>query len=93
MYVIGIYDINTEDSHGQKRLQKVFKIFKKYLIHIQKSVFEGEITKAKLEKLKIELKQIINKQKDSVIFFKSREQRWLSKELLGLTIDKTDNFI
>ena len=53
MYVILVYDIVT-DMQGKKILPKVFKICKKYLVHIQKSVFEGEISKANLTALKHE---------------------------------------
>ncbi|MEG2717526.1 MAG: CRISPR-associated endonuclease Cas2, partial [Eubacterium sp.] len=41
-YAFVFYDIN------EKRVGKVFKICKKYLIHYQKSVFRGEITPSKL---------------------------------------------
>lgn len=41
MYAILVYDIVTDDQ-GKKCLPKVFKICKKYLIHIQNSVFEGK---------------------------------------------------
>ena len=40
MYVILVYDISTE-GNGQKRWNRVFKLCKQNLIHIQKSVFEG----------------------------------------------------
>lgn len=42
MYVILVYDIKT-DENGQKVLNKTFKICKKYLSHIQNSVFEGDL--------------------------------------------------
>ncbi len=48
MYIIAMYDINTETKAGRKRLRKIFKLMKQYLIHIQNSVFEGELTKAKI---------------------------------------------
>ena len=41
MYVILVYDINLEEKEGQKVLRNVFKTCKKYLVHIQNSVFEG----------------------------------------------------
>lgn len=44
MYVILVYDIIC-DEKGKKILPKVFKICKKYLVHIQNSVFEGNISK------------------------------------------------
>lgn len=92
MYIVLVYDISFEDE-GQKVLNKVFKICKKYLSHVQNSVFEGEITKPQLMQLQNELKQYIRKDKDSIIVFKSREERWLEKELWGIQEDKTSNFL
>ncbi|MBS4537075.1 CRISPR-associated endonuclease Cas2 [Clostridium sp. D2Q-11] len=91
MYVVLMYDIMT-DEKGAKVHRNVFKISKRYLTHIQKSVFEGNLTELKLFKLKQELNQYIRKDKDSLIIFKSREERWLSKEFLGIEDDKTSNF-
>lgn len=94
MYVILVYDINLDEKEGQKVLRKVFKTCKKYLVHIQNSVFEGELLESQAIKLKTELDKNIRKDKDSVILFKSRNQRWLEKEFWGkIEDDKTDNFI
>ncbi|MFV0578602.1 MAG: CRISPR-associated endonuclease Cas2 [Fusobacterium ulcerans] len=91
MYVILVYDIKL-DEIGNSVLRNVYKICKKYLTHIQNSVFEGELTPALLKKLQIELKKWIRKDKDSLIIFKSRNQRWLEKEFWGMEDDKTSNF-
>ena len=94
MYVILVYDINLEEKEGQKVLRNVFKICKKYLVHIQNSVFEGELLESQAIKLKAELDRYIRESKDSVILFKSRNQRWMEKEFLGMIEDdKTDNFL
>ena len=94
MYVILVYDINLEDKEGQKVLRNVFKTCKKYLVHIQNSVFEGELLESQAIKLKAELDRYIRDDKDSVILFKSRSSRWLEKEFLGkIEDDKTDNFL
>ena len=87
MYVVLVYDI-SKNNNGQKRWSHVFKICKKYLSHIQNSVFEGEITKVQLTKLQQELKTYIDKQEDSVIIFKSRQEKWLNKEFWGREDDK-----
>ena len=92
MYVVLVYDISGEEN-GQKTLGKVFKICKKYLTHIQNSVFEGEITKAQIVKLNAELSKIIRKNLDSVIIFKSRNERWLDKEFWGKKDDALSNFL
>ena len=55
MYVVLVYDI-SQSENGQKRWSRVFKICKKYLSHIQNSVFEGEISKVQLVQLQQELK-------------------------------------
>ena len=94
MYVILVYDINLEEKAGQKILNKVFKTCKKYLIHIQNSVFEGELLDSQAIKLKAELDKYIRKEKDSVILFKSRNSKLLDKEFLGkIEDDKTSNFL
>ncbi|MGL4607569.1 MAG: CRISPR-associated endonuclease Cas2 [Eubacteriaceae bacterium] len=92
MYVILVYDISGNEG-GQRVLGKTFKICKKYLNHIQNSVFEGEITEVQIMKLKLELNEHIRKDKDSVILFKSRNEKWLKKEMWGTQEDKTDNFL
>lgn len=92
MYIILVYDIKSDDG-GQKVLSKTFKTCKRYLSHIQNSVFEGELSNSQLLKLEYELKGIIRQNKDSIIIFKSRSDRWLEKEMWGINDDKTSNFI
>ena len=92
MYIILIYDI-VSDEEGARISRNIFKICKKYLTNVQKSVFEGEITQVLLKKLYIELKKYIREDRDSVIIFKSRKEKWLDKEFWGLEDDKTSNFL
>lgn len=92
MYVILVYDIKSDDG-GAKALSKTFKICKKYLTHIQNSVFEGELSEAQLLKLKMELKPEIREDRDSIIVFKSRNEKWVPKEMWGVQDDKTSNFL
>ncbi|MEG2869291.1 MAG: CRISPR-associated endonuclease Cas2 [Terrisporobacter sp.] len=92
MYVILVYDIKSDEG-GQKILSKTFKICKRYLSHIQNSVFEGELSNSQLVKLEYEIKDIIRPSKDSIIIFKSRSDRWLEKDMWGIKDDKTSNFI
>jgi CRISPR-associated protein Cas2 len=93
MYVIAMYDINTETKAGRRRLRQIFKLMKKYLIRIQNSVFEGEITKAKFEEMKLKVNDLIDSTIDSVIFFKSRDIKWMDKDICGFEKDDTDNFL
>ena len=92
MYIVLVYDISKTDN-GRKRWSRIFKICKKYLTHIQNSVFEGELSKVQLEKLRQELKPHVDTSLDSIILFKSRQERWLDKEFWGIEDDKTSFLI
>jgi len=73
-----VYDINEE------RVNKVLKIGRKYLNWMQNSVLEGEISKAKLFKLKMELKKVIEEKEDSIIFYKLRTKKFFDRETMGI---------
>lgn len=92
MYIILVYDISLETSNGNKVLRNVFKICKKYLTHIQNSVFEGELTPVLLEKLKLELKNYIRSEIDSLIVFENPQSKRLKKHFWGIVDEKTSNF-
>lgn len=92
MYVILVYDISIE-GNGQKRWSNIFKICKRYLSHVQNSVFEGEITKAQLMKMKKEMHQYIDEERDSVLVFHTRQEKWLDKEIWGKDNDNTSFFL
>ena len=78
MYVIITYDVQ------QKRVAKILKICKKYLNHIQKSVFEGNITELKLRNLKNELSEFILPQYDSVIIYHLDSVKYANNQRLIL---------
>ncbi len=86
MFVIVTYDVNV------KRNSKMLKICRKYLTHIQKSVFEGQITEAKLNKLKNELKKAAETDEDSIIIYRFDSLKYSNKEILG-SYDIHDNFL
>ena len=86
MYCILVYDI------GEKRVNKMLKLCRRYFHWIQNSVFEGELTEVQLKKLKSEAKGIME-ESDSLIIFKSKDARWLDKEVVGEEKNKIDNFL
>lgn len=87
MYVILVYDI------GEKRVAKMLKLCRRYLNWIQNSVFEGEITDVKLKELLHDAGRIMDKEKDSMIIFKSRQEKWLEKTIIGKEKNELDNLI
>ena len=57
MYIILVYDVD------QSRVSKVCNYLRQHLNWVQNSVFEGEITPAKLERMKAEIntaEEVIN---------------------------------
>lgn len=78
MYVIIVYDIKVE------RVNKVKGYLRKHLNWIQNSVFEGEVTPSELEEIKKGLKDIINKNDDSVIIFAARSEKAFKRQVLGI---------
>ena len=83
MYVVLTYDVGT------KRVSKVMKTCRKYMVHVQKSVFEGNVTEAKLEKLKKDLQKILHTDEDSVCIYKADNLAYRKKEQIGLINDNS----
>ena len=77
MFVILTYDVK------QKRQNKIMKICKKYLFHVQESVFEGYLTDAQLIRLERELARFSDPNEDSLCVYKVPNYRDLTKDELG----------
>lgn len=87
MYLIIVYDA------APKRGIKLLKFLRQHLIWIQNSVFEGNVTESQFEIIKKGVKDIINKEKDSVIIYQFDSERYTNREVLGLERNETDTFI
>ena len=76
-YAFLFYDVN------EKRVNKVFKICKKYLSHFQNSVFRGDITPSKLILLKKDLNKVIDENEDFICIIKLMNNNVYGEEILG----------
>lgn len=86
MYVILVYDVN------ERRVAKMLKLCRRYLHWIQNSVFEGEITAVKLKELVYRARMLMS-EGDSLIIFKSRDEKWLEKEVHGSEKNPVQNIL
>lgn len=77
MYVILYYDF------GEKRVAKALIICRKYLTHVQNSVFEGEVTQANYKKLVTELRKKMDEEYDSLIIYTFESMRYSNREVYG----------
>lgn len=93
MRVILIYDINTESEEGKRVLQKIKKVSRKYLHHVQKSVFEGDLTLSRITALKMEIKELIRDGIDSVIIYTFPDGANIEREILSKVFDPLDNIV
>ncbi|MDT3697224.1 MAG: CRISPR-associated endonuclease Cas2 [Ignavibacterium sp.] len=87
VFYIAVYDISNP-----KRLPKVLKTFRKYMNWVQNSAFEGVLTAKQFKALKDRLISIINKEKDSIIFYYAEEQKHIGKKILGTEKNEITQF-
>lgn len=82
MYAVIVYDVGVE------RVSKVCKYLRTRMNWVQNSVFEGELTKAELLKLKLDLEDLIDKETDSILFYIIYSQKAFKREKMG--VEKVD---
>ncbi len=70
MMVLVTYDVSVTDEGGQTRLSKVAKICQNHGQRVQNSVFECIIDPAQYVQLKGLLSKAIDKEKDSIRFYR-----------------------
>lgn len=87
MYVIIVYDVE------QKRVARVCKYLRRFLAWVQNSVFEGELTEARLHEVKNGLKRIIKTEKDSILFYLLPGIKSCQREMMGLEKNPTQTII
>ncbi len=87
MYVILVYDFR------EKRVGKMLKLCRRYLNWIQNSVFEGEISEARLKELLMKSGKFMDKDEDSIIVFKGLSQMSMEKQIIGRERSSTDVFL
>jgi len=87
VYVILVYDV------GERRVAKVCKFLRRYLLWVQRSVFEGEVTESQLEAIRLGVKKLINKDGDSIYIYKMRSDWNVDKEIIGSEKSPTENVL
>jgi CRISPR-associated protein Cas2 len=85
--VIIAYDIGIE------RLRKVYVIMKQYLSWIQNSAFEGDLTKAQLEELRVRISEVIDAASDSVVVFTIPNPEWIERTVWGKERGQSESII
>jgi CRISPR-associated protein Cas2 len=86
MYVIIVYDVDAS------RVSRINRFLKRYLLWVQNSVFEGDITETLLTELIERIKRMIQ-DKDSFIIYRFRTESYVNREIVGYDFDRNNNVI
>lgn len=86
-YAFVFYDVKEE------RVNKVFKVCKRYLAHFQKSVFRGPITPSKILMLKQEINRVICKEEDFICIIKLFNEEVFGEDIIGTKPVTGENLI
>ena len=76
MYVVLVYDMEAE------RTQRMLKLGRRYLTHVQNSVLEGEISEGDLQELSNEIEDLL-KPHESVILYELSSDSLLNRTVYG----------
>lgn len=88
-----VYCILAYDVGNPKRLPKILKLCRQFLYWVQNSTFEGELTEKQLDRLIINIKDIINNDEDSVLIYTVRNQELINKKVIGKEKNEISLFI
>ena len=69
MIVVVAYDVNTETTHGQRRLRRMARICKDFGLRVQKSIFECKVADSQWVKLRHLLLKEMKAEEDSLRFY------------------------
>lgn len=85
-YVIAVYDVAVE------RNAKALKLFRRYLAHVQNSVFEGELSPAQLAELEASATALLDGN-DTAVLYVLRTQAYSVRRSLGADPGKPGPFV
>ncbi|MEF8825130.1 MAG: CRISPR-associated endonuclease Cas2 [Halapricum sp.] len=75
-YVIVVYDVQAD------RTPKFLNYLRRYLTHVQNSVFEGELTEGTLEEVKTTLESMLDPG-ESVMVYRMTSEKYVDRVVFG----------
>jgi CRISPR-associated protein Cas2 len=67
VYVIAVYDVQAD------RTRLFLNYLRRFLVHVQNSVFEGEVTEGELERMRNDLDDLLEPGESTIIYTVSAE--------------------
>lgn len=85
-YYVCVYDVSVD------RVQKVLRLFRRYLTWVQNSVFEGELSPAQYAELEAEVRALFEEH-DSLIVYELRTGRYFERRVVGVERGETGRML
>jgi CRISPR-associated protein Cas2 len=82
VYVIVVYDMQADRTH------LMLNFLRKYLTHVQNSVFEGDVTEGDLEIIRNKTRETL-KPDESAIIYRMSSEKYVDRTVIG--DDPTDD--
>jgi CRISPR-associated protein Cas2 len=76
VYVVVVYDMQAE------RTRLMLKFLRRYLTHVQNSVFEGEVTEGDLETIRNRTREMLEPGESTIIYRMSSE-KYVDRTVVG----------
>jgi CRISPR-associated protein Cas2 len=76
VYVIVVYDVQAD------RTPKFLNYLRQYLVHVQNSVFEGELTEGKVEEIEGTLESMLESE-ESVMLYRMSSEKYVNRSVFG----------
>ena len=86
MYVVIVYDVD------ESRVGRMNRFLKRYVVWVQNSVFEGEISEALLADMEGRMRKLL-KINDSVLIYAAKTKSMLDRKVIGTERGIIDNVI
>jgi len=85
-YVIVVYDVQAE------RTPKFLKYLRRFLTHVQNSVFEGELTEGTVAEVKETLDSMLEPE-ESVMVYQMSSEKYVERSVFGDDPMKDEKFL
>ncbi|AFK21443.1 CRISPR-associated endonuclease Cas2 (plasmid) [Haloferax mediterranei ATCC 33500] len=76
VYIIVVYDMRAD------RTRLMLNFLRKYLTHVQNSVFEGEVTEGDLETIRNHTQTLLNPD-ESTIIYRIGSEKYVDRTVIG----------
>lgn len=76
VYAVIVYDVKADRTH------RFLKYLRQHLVHVQNSVFEGELTEGQLDRVENDLESMLGPD-ESIIVYRTSSEKYVDRTVMG----------